>query len=437
MSNSMSHRYTPFNFRRFKQHSLALNHFVTVAPLSHNYAISIEYVKKWFLSKFTKDFFSYFYLDGSHVFGEQTRLSKDKIIVKGNNDSCTCTMTAQLDDSYDRSLLDMNLFGIDQFVNTTPIDKSFIQDPITHRYLMMKMDMTLMNYTFRIKCPSRAVQLDLFKYMKLAFRIGLSETQYTSNDYLIPYSLMLSMASDNGFHIKDDRIVNPIAFLTFINQRSYLPIIFRFNNMTGREDYYVRMDDLPVRFGFENITKDDGNRAGHLFTDFIIEMNVNVRYPGMQLYVYHTKSEEIYTTQSKSAYAIDGALMLAIHQNQPPPAINERGWIKYIESDYQADDYGPLEINMGELFEGELLTLINQHKDRFISPEVFMDIRLYNDDEFLTTEMNWNTMMLKCYDAPHKLLSSIVIYIDTLYLNDQRIINEGSRKTRTEQQDEN
>jgi hypothetical protein len=181
----------------------------------------------------------------------------------------------------------------------------------------------------------------------------------------------------------------------------------------------------------ESITKDDGNRAGHLTTDFGIEMNVNVRFPGMQLYVYHTKSEQIYTTQSKSAYNIDGAIMIAIHQMEPPPVINDRGWHKYIESDYQADAPGPLEINMGELFEGELIDLINKHKSRFISPEVFMEIRLYNDGEFLTTEMDWNTMMLKCYDSPRKLISSIVIYIDMGYLNDQRIIDEGVRKSRT------
>lgn len=427
----MNHRYTPFDFKRFKQHSLVLNHFVTVAPLSHNYAICVEYVKKWFLSKFTKDFFSYFYLDGSNVFGEQNRLSKENIMIKGNNDTPTCIMTPSIDESYDRATLDMNLFGIEQFVNTTPIDKSFIQDPINKKYLMMKMDMNLLNFSFRIKCPSRAAQLDLFKYMKLAFRVPLSETQYSCNDYLIPYSLMLSIASDSGFEIENDKIVNPIAFLTHINKNSFLPIIFRFNSMTGREDFYVRIDNVPVRFGMESINKDDGNRAGHLTTDFGIEMNINVRFPGMQLYVYHTKSEQIYSTQSKSAYNIDGAIMIAIHQMEPPPVINDRGWHKYIESDYQADAPGPLEINMGELFEGELLDLINSHKSRFISPEVFMEIRLYNDGEFLTTEMDWNTMMLKCYDSPRKLISSIVIYIDMGYLNDQRIIDEGVRKSRT------
>jgi hypothetical protein len=201
--------------------------------------------------------------------------------------------------------------------------------------------------------------------------------------------------------------------------------------MTGREDYYVRMDDLPVRVGFESISKDDGNRTGHLLSDFGIEMNINIRFPGMQLYVYHTKTQQIYSTQTKSAYAIDGALMIAFKQGTPPPDMNERGWLKYIESDYQADAPGPFEINMAELFEGELLKFINKHKNRFISPEVFMDIRVYCDDDFLETEMNWKTMMLSVKGYPPKLITSIVIYIDTLYLNDQRIIDKGIEKSRT------
>mgnify|MGYP007122042805 CR=1 FL=1 len=432
----MPHRYTPVEFHRYQQKHI-LNHFCTVAPMSHNYAICMEYMKKWFLEKFPKDFFSYFFVDGSHVFGETTRLPKDKIMIKGSNDTCTCAMTAQLDDQYDRTGLDLNLFGLEQFINTTPIDRSFIQDPINDRYVMMKMDMTLMNFTFRIKCPSRAKQLDLFKFMKLAFRIGLSETRDAINDYLLPYSLMLSIASDNGFKIDTEKaiILNPIEFLTWLNQHSFLPIIFRFNNMTGREDYYVRMDDVPIRLGFESISKDDGNRAGHLLTDFNIEMNINARFPGMQLYIYHTKTEQIYSTQTKSAYAIDGALMIAFKQGCPPPAVNERGWLKYIESDYQADEPGPFEINMAELFEGELLKFINKHKTRFISPEVFMDIRVYCDDEFLDTEMNWLTMMLSVKSYPPKLITSIIIYIDTVYLNDQRIIDGGHNKSRTTIQD--
>lgn len=428
----MSHRYTPVQFHRYIQEDI-LNHYCTVAPLSHNYAVCIEYVKKWFLEKFPKDFFSYFFVDGSNVFGETVRLPKDKVIVKGSDDTCTCTMSCQLDDTYDRSMIDTNLFGLEMFVNTTPIDRSFIQDPVNHRYLMMKMEMELMNFTFRIKCPTRAKQLDLFKFMKLAFRIGLSETRDATNDYLIPYSLMLSVASDAGFNIdcENARIKNPIEFLTWLNQHSFLPILFRFNNMTGREDYYVRMDDLPVRVGFESISKDDGNRTGHLLSDFGIEMNINIRFPGMQLYVYHTKTQQIYSTQTKSAYAIDGALMIAFKQGTPPPDMNERGWLKYIESDYQADAPGPFEINMGELFEGELLKFINKHKNRFISPEVFMDIRVYCDDDFLETEMNWKTMMLSVKGYPPKLITSIVIYIDTLYLNDQRIIDKGIEKSRT------
>ena len=423
------HNYTPFDIKKFKPHELVLNHFVTVSPLSHNYALCVEYIKKWFYNKFDKDFFGYTFLDGSHVFGELQRIDKSTIVAQHYDDKPTCTIIPQIDDSYDRQTIDMNMFGIEQFITTTKIDKSFFQDRVNNKYLMMKMEMILMNFTFRIKCPSRAMGLDVFRYMKQAFRINQSETRDIACDYLIPYSLMLGIASDNGFEIKDDRIVRPIAFLTYMNKNSFLPILYKHNNMKNKEEFFVRMDDIPVRFGFEGLTKDDGNRIGHLSTDYGVEMTINVRFPGMQLYAYHTKKEFLFTPQSKKVYNIDNTLMIALHQTEPPPSVNERGWLKYVDSDYQADGPGMFSINMDELFEGELAQMINLHKQRFISPQAFLEIRVYNDGRSMPIVMDWDTMMLHIQAEPTKLISNIVIYMDTDYLNTQRVIATGKDRT--------
>lgn len=429
----MIHRYTPFDIKRFQKSEMVLNHFVTVAPMSHNYALCIEYIKKWFYDKFDKDFFGYTYLDGSHVFGELQRLDKNTIIAQHYDDKATCSIVPQIaDDSYDRQRLDMNMFGIEQFITTTHIDKSFYQDRVNHRYIMMKMDMLQMNFTFRIKCPSRAMQLDVFKFMRQAFRIEQSETRNVACDYLIPYSLMLGVASDNGFEIQNDRIVRPISFLSHMNRNSFLPILFKHNNMKNKEEFFVRMDGIPVRFAFESLSKDDGNRSGHLSTDFGIEMNINVRFPGMQLYIYHTKKELLFTPQSKKVYNIDNTLMIALHQTAPPPSVNERGWLKYVESEYQADAPGPFSINMDELFEGELAQMIEVHKQRFISPEAFLEIRVYNDGRLMPTVMDWDTMMLSINAHPSKLISNIVIYMDNEYLNTQKVISTGADRMKEE-----
>lgn len=413
-----------FDIRTLKK-EIMLNRFITVAPLHHNYALCIDYIKKWFLEKFSKDYFNFIHLDGSHVFGEINRLTKEQIISHIKSDHAILTISPNIDESYDREKIDTNLFGLDQYINTTKIDKSFFQDPVNNKYLMMKMDMIKMEYVFRIKVPSRAMQLDLYNFMKLAFRIGLSETRDVDTDYLIPYSLILSIAKDCGFEVKDDRVVHPIRLLTYLNSRSFVPVLYKRSNVNDKEEYFIRMTNLPVHIKLEGMTKDDGDKKGHLADNFGIEMNITVRFPSMQLYVYFSKTQNRFVPQDKAVYNINNTLMMALHQTNDPPPVNKKCWNLYIKTDWQEDKLGPIAIDMDELFEGELRRMIENHKKRFVSPAVFMDIQLFNDGCQMDSYMDWDNMTLYCNDPVNKLISTIAIYVDLDYLNTQRIERYG------------
>lgn len=422
MPHHPPHRFQKFDIKTLKKEEM-LNKFITVAPLHHNYALCIEYIKNWFFEKFSKDFFGYSFVDGSNVFAEYNKLTKDRIIKHTKNDEAEVIITPSIDESYDRENLDLNLFGIEQFINKTKIDKAFFQDPCHKKYILMKMDMILMNFSFKVRVPTRAMQLDTFKYMKLAFRIGLSETQDIDTDYLIPYPLMLSIASDCGFLIENDRIKEPIKFLTYLNSRSFLPILYKRSNVNDREEYFVRMSNLPVRIGLESISKDDGNKTGHLSNGFGIDMNINVRFPSMQLFVYYTKSEKRFVPQDNEVYNLDNTLIMALHQMKDPPPMNDKCWNLYIKTDYESDTLDErLVIDMEELFEGELKFMTINHLNRFVSPSLFIDIQLYNDGHRVPAHMDWDEMKLYC-DGPRltKLISTIALYVDLNYLNTQRM----------------
>ena len=94
-----------------------------------------------------------------------------------------------------------------------------------------------------------------------------------------------------------------------------------------------------------------------------------------------------------------------------------KGWNLYIKTDYQADDFSHLEIDMNELFEGELLYMIESHKRRFVSPDVFMEIQLYNDGVKQPAFMDWSNMTLHCFNNNlTKLISTIALYVDLNYM---------------------
>lgn len=410
---------------------IQLNKNITVAPLHQSYALCIEYMKHWFLKKFETDFFSWIHIDGSHVFGDIKKYSRKEIMSHNSDDKASLTIIPMIDDDYNRDRLDQNLFGIDQFINTTKIDKAFFQDPINKKYIMMKMDMMLMNFTYRIKVPSRAMQLDIQKYMKLAFRTNLSESQDVDLDYILPYPMMLFMANDLGFKIKDDRICEPIKFLTYLNSRSYIPITYKRSNVNAREEYFVRVDHLPVRLLIKDVTKDDGNRYGHIADDFSIEMQVEARFPSMQLYIYYTKEEFTKITVGKEAYNIDNTLMMSLHYYDDPPAINDKGWKLTINAQWEEDKSGLIQIDLNELFDGELSQISKYLTSKFISPSVFIDIQIYSGGIKLDeVNIDWGDMKLVANNPTDKLVSTLAIYIDLDYLNSIRIESYGNNSSK-------
>ena len=404
---------------------MQLNKNITVAPLHQSYALCIEYMRHWFLKKFKDDFFSWVHTDGSHVFGEMAKLDKKTIMGHMSDDKAALTIIPTIDDDYNRDRLDQNLFGIDQFINTTKIDKAFFQDPINQRYILMKMDMMLLNFTYRIRVPSRAMQLDIQKYMKLAFRTNLSESNDVDLDYVLPYPMMLFIARDLGFEVKDDRIVEPIKFLTYLNSRSYIPITYKRSNVNAREEYFVRVDHIPVRLLIKDVTKDDGNKYGHISDDFGIEMQVEVRFPSMQLYVYFTKEELTKITFGDEVYNIDNTLMMSLHYYDDPPPINTRGWKLTINAQWEEEKPGSIDIDLNELFDGELSQISNYLVSKFISPSVFIDVQLYSGGMKLDTDINWDDMLLHADNPTDKLISTIAIYIDLEYLNSLRVESYG------------
>lgn len=409
-----------------------LNRNIVVAPLHQSYALCIEYMKHWFMQKFDTEFFSWIHVDGSHVFGEMTKFDRKDMMSHGKDDKAVLTITPVIDDDYNRDRLDQNLFGIDQFINTTKLDKAFLQDPVNKRYILMKMDMSLMTFTYKIRVPSRAMQLDIQKYMKLAFRTNLSETNDLDLDYLLPFPMMLYIARDLGFKVEDDRICEPLKLLTYLNSRSYLPITYKRNNINGREEYFVRVSHLPVRLLIKDVNKDDGNKYGHISDNFTVEMQVEVRFPSMQLYVYFTKEEFTNITFGKEVQNIDNTLMMSLHYYDDPPAVNDKGWKLVINAQWEEEKPGKININLNELLEGELGEIADFLTKRFISPSVLIDLQMYSNGLKLDTNIDWSEMKLEADNPTDKLVSTIAIYIDLERLNsirmDQYSHNDAMRK---------
>lgn len=416
-------------FREVSYHDIfkktPLSQVITVAPFHHNYALCLEYTKKFFMEKFDKDFFWNIHLEGANIFGELAKVSKDDILRKTNEERCRLIITPEIDETFDRDKVDSNIYGVKSYIDTTlRADRSFFKDPVNNRYVLMKMDASLVKFNFKVKCPTRAIQLDVFKFMKLAFRIGYSETINISADYVLPYPMMVAVARDCGFEVtENNEIKEPISFLTYLNSRSMTPIVYRRANITAKEEYFVRVPNLPVRFGFEDITCDNGNKVGHLNTEYNIDMNITTQFPSMQFYIYYTQTNLELVKIGKEVTNLNNYLIMALHQVPKIPEVNDKGWLLYLTTEYQADNYEDRTVHFDELFEGELLEFIKDLKRRFIAPQTYIDIAIYNDGIKQEIALDYDTyhVYITSPKRPNKLVYIIAIYLDLNYYNTLRV----------------
>ena len=114
------------------------------------------------------------------------------------------------------------------------------------------------------------------------------------------------------------------------------------------------------------------------------------------------------------------------------PDINEKGWLLYVKdiNGYLEENLSePLKIEFEEYFEGELLNLIKAHLNKYISPALFMDIKVFNDGNLMPGTMNWDKLEWVSTEVPTTGLSSLALYMDMEYVNNQRIIEFNMMNT--------
>lgn len=394
-----------------------LNDYIFISSYEHSYSLCIQYMEKWFMSKFPEGFFADDpYIDNSHVFHESRELSKNILLSRGNP---RCAIYPTIDDSFNRDNLDLHQFGLTNHFRFSRYEESFFKDAIHNSYLSLNMDMICMNFVFKAKFKTLSQQLDAFKYMKMAFRVGSTQGAYVSMDYIIPMDLMLSLAKDNGFEIKDKKIAKPLDFLYYLNSHSQLPILYKYRTVNGVNEFFLRIDEIYVHINSTDISRDDGERVGNLKENFMIEMNCTVRFPTTQYYVYHTDTTELQIIRKEE---VNNFVPIFSIQHFDIPKTNSKGWDKYIMDEYEDEKGKPISIDFNSYFDGgDLGQIIQDHIKSMISPELFIDIQVYNATKNVHAVMNWETMIMSSNDIAIDPVSDIAIYLDLAYINNYKI----------------
>lgn len=382
----------------------------------HSYSLCVEYIRGWFLSKFEKDYFKTIHIDGKHVFEDWRKFNSGQLLKRLKP---SLSINPQLDFDFDNDRIDASIYGIDTYLRRSRYSQSFFNDRVNNLKLSLSMSLILMNFTFRIRVTTRAQQVDLYHLMKIAFRIGFTHTHELDMEWHIPYKLMTQVAEDSKFRVENGLIVDIEDFVKYLNKNSVLPIVYKYRNINGNCEFFLRVEELPVHIATPSISADDGEREGQTVNNFIIEMPIAVRFPQPHFYAYHSYNhhDEINFTNK------DGTITGYTLQLGSIPEANAQGWDQFLTTGYLEENVSkPLEIDFKELLkDSELLNIIMKSNELRISPRVFLDIKIFNNFEEKAYSMDWDRVTLKTTEMMTDHYSYIIIYANKQYINEQLI----------------
>ncbi len=404
-----------------KNHKILLNSDISVPSTIHGYSIGVEYIKKWFLDKFDDNYFKTIFVAGKSVFDDYRRLSRQELL---SIEKPAVSINPVLDVDYNRDFVDMYPGGLKMYAKRTcTYDKAFFSDYDNNTYLAMHLRLMKINFNFRVRLKTRAQQIDVFEYMKIAFKNGSTHGEYVDMDFHVPKEIIICIAQDSGYEVDENgKVKDVVGFLHYLNSHSGLPFMYKLRTINGNNEFFIKAPHLFMHINcVDPLSMDDGERQGQLDNNFHIEMNCELKLPVPQFYIYYT--DHTVVLEKKFKRELLGLYNLSdVYQI---PEVNDKKWEILIKTDWVNDDYYLDTIEFEELLKRpDLEKLLAHTKNMGLSPSIFLDIHLYNNFKEIPIEIDWINYEIIVKSVLKDKQSSIAIYADRGYINEQLLVLE-------------
>lgn len=406
----------------------------------HHYSLCVEYIKEWFVDTIEKGYGKgYFpensvYIDGKHIYDDFIRMNDyDKL----KRSKPSLAIIPKIDHSYNKDTGYMKVLGLDRYIRKGKANRGFFNDFDNNLCLNLEMKSIQVNFDLIVRVSTRAQQVDLCEYLKLACRIGWTNGDHKDMDYHIPYELMIRLAKDAGFEVKDNKVVNQMKFLRYLNSHSSVPFLYKVRGINGKQEYFVRIKDTYIHTRYESIDPDDGDREGQISSNFNINIRLTCTFPCPNFYLYYSEYKDDIPKglevkdQTTNNIAASYALKLTRF-----PDLDEHGWNFAMSCDIDEKDHSKtLSIDLEWLFQtdedyNDILMLIKYCKEMMISPNIFLNFKLYNMGDPIPCRVDWGRMELFTNTFVRGDINSLAIYINYQFLNEQLVSMEKYYKDR-------
>lgn len=423
--NHNAEKYRPINFDNLvpiqitttQQQKMFKN--LCIPSAMHAYSVGVEFFKQWVLNKFDPKYFKTVYVDGKHLFDDFSKINELDLVKKGKP---AIGFFPNIDIDYNREGIEAQTYDLMYYARTFDNRDAFFKDNEHKLYISIALEQYLMNFNIKIKVNTRAKQLDLAKYLKIALKVGATSGYYLDLDLHVPYEMLFALAEQAGFEVdyETGQVKDPFKFLLYLNSKSDVPFVYKLRSINGMNEFFLRAPNLYTHINVQDMSIDDGERQNQISSNYFIELNAKLLMPAPKMYcLFTTKRNDIISMVDKS-----GNIKSYVANFTNVPTLNSRGWEQFVTLDYQEEDRTrPLVIDLNEIFKGEnnIYSLIEYNKYNMISPSTFIDFKLFNNNKEWDYDLNWDNMIIKTKKPVDFQLTEIVIYIDKNYVNTQTI----------------
>ena len=352
----------------------------------HSLSVATEYIYNYVFSRFPKDYFSSIHIVGKNPLEDFRRMEVGDY-VKREPPAANLSYSIQYD--FNDNNIDFNWLSTNKYLRQSMWQRSFFKCPQKGLYIGMDFETMLINYNFKFKVASRAIQLDLYNRIRKVFRLGCTETNDIDMDFHLDYSMMTKIASEVGFQVDSNngQILDPWNFTRFMNKFSQMPILYKLRLINQKYEFFMRMSNMPVHLDFQNsLDVDDGNPSGMLGGDYNIEFQIAVRFPAPRTFALYNEGHWEHQIHTED---ISGINVFSMKVYDIPEA-NYKGWPMYGHSNYLPDEDEKIvkEIDIRELFKAPIDVKIGTSLHNFIQdsiaqfrdPSSFIEVAVYTND---------------------------------------------------------
>lgn len=395
----------------------------------HSLSIATEFIYNYVLSRFPKGYFNTIHVSGKHPFDDFRRLQVGDMATR-ENPSVAISYSLQYD--YNDNNIDYNLLSTNKYLKRSQWQRSFFKCPHKKLYIGMDLEAMMINYNFKFRVNSKALQLDLYNRIRKVFRLGCTETVDIDCDFHLDHTLMEALAIEAGFSVDltNHTVNNPWEFTQFLNAYSQMPILYKLRTINQKYEYFLRMRNLPVHLDFQNpLDVDDGTLSGMTSGDFIVEFQIAMRFPAPRTFALYNEGKWTHGIKVES----DSNIKVYSMKVMDIPEENYKHWPMYGHCDYQAEleektvtridiadvFKAPVDVKVGSSLDDIIQDAINQ----FINPDTFIEVAVYTNDLAINgtgripSIMDWENRKIILSEGTSNSYFYIAIYIDRSYVN--------------------